>query len=99
MAYNLRISLRAEIETIDATNYYDEISRELGNRFLSELGDTHQKITTNPQFYAYISSNPEDQFRDVKLKSFPYVIIFEVHDDSIIITAVLNTHRKPFATK
>lgn len=95
MAYNLSISLRADIDTINAIDYYDQINPALGDRFIAELKEAYQKIKSNPEYYSYISSNPKDKFRDIKLQSFPYVVIYEIHETDIFINAVLNTHRKP----
>lgn len=98
MAYKLRISIQAQKDVLNAIDYYDQINPFLGSRFLSELFDIYQKITHNPEQYSYISSDKRYQFRDVKLRSFPYVVIYEVIDHNIYITAVLNTYKKPFIT-
>lgn len=95
MAYNLKISLRAEVEALEATNYYDEISDDLGDRFLVELSIVCRKIETNPEYYSYISSNPIDNFRDIKMKSFPFVVIFEICGQDVMVTSVMNTSREP----
>lgn len=96
MVYRLLISIQAEEDVLNAIDYYDNINPFLGSRFLSELFDAYYKRTDNPEQYSYVSSNRQFSFRDLKLKSFPYVIIFEVKDFDIYVTAVLNTHRKPF---
>ena len=96
MAHSFRISIQAEEDTLNATDYYDNISPALGDRFIFELIETYQKIKNNPQHYSFISPDPKDKFRDVKLPSFPYVVVFEIVSAEIIVTAVLNTHRRPF---
>jgi plasmid stabilization system protein ParE len=96
MGYNLQISLRARNDVVNAIDYYDAISSELCDRFLSELSETYKKLVEHPQFHSLISSNPKDQFRDIKLKSFPYVVIYEIHETKVIVTAVMNTSQKPF---
>ena len=98
MVYELFISTQADGDIFDAIDYYDKINPLLSDRFLNELFDTFQKIKNNPQFYSYISSNSMDKFRDVKLKSFPYVVIFEIHEMIAYIGAVMHTSRKPFIT-
>ncbi len=94
--FNLHISDRAEEDVINATDYYDQINPDLGNRFLSELHETYDVLKANPQFYSYISSDPSNKFRDVKLKSFPYLVIYEIINNDVFITAVMHTNRKPF---
>ena len=97
MVYNLRISQQADVDTLNAIDYYDQISPLLGNRFIRELNEAYQKIKNNPEYYSYISTNPKDKFRDIKLPSFPYLVIFEIFQTEVIINTVLNTHKKPFA--
>jgi len=96
MAYELFISKQADGDIFDAIDYYDKINPLLSDRFLTELFDTLQKIRNNPQFYSFISSNSMDKFRDVKLRSFPYVVIFEIHKTIVYIAAVMHTSKKPF---
>ncbi len=96
MLYTLHISARAEDDTLNAIDYYDLISYKLGSRFVEELFEVYQSIQSNPALYSFISVKEKTQFRDVKLKSFPYVVIYETSENDIYITAVLNTHKKPF---
>lgn len=96
MVFKIHVSSRAEDDTINALDYYDKINPALGSRFLYELQDTYQKIRDNPQYYSYISPEPNDKFRDVKMKSFPYLVIYEVYNEDIYISAVMHTFRKPF---
>ena len=96
MTYSLRVSIEAELDILEVTNYYDNINADLCDRFLAELNRMLIKIAINPQFYSYISSNSLTNFRDIKLASFLFVIIYEISNSDVIIAAVLNTHRKPF---
>ena len=96
MEYRLQISIRAQNDAIDAIDYYDNINSDLGTRFITELSDIYKQLKANPQFYSLISSNPADKFRDVKLASFPYVVIYEIYETDVVITSVMSTHRKPF---
>jgi mRNA-degrading endonuclease RelE of RelBE toxin-antitoxin system len=93
MAYNLEISRRAEAEALEAVNYYDEIDDDLGDRFLYELSSVYRKIETNPEYYSYLSDKPSDNFRDIKMKSFPFVVIFEFDGQDVVVTSVMNTNR------
>lgn len=98
MGYKLRVSEQAEKDSLNAIDYYDQINPFLSSRFISELFEVYQRITHNPEQYSYISSDKQYQFRDVKLKSFPYAVIYEVRECDIYVTAILNTYRKPFIT-
>lgn len=93
MLYNLLISKDAENDAINAVDYYDNINSKLGDRFIKELSDTYSKIQQNPDSFSFINASSE--LRDIKLKSFPYVVIYIVSKTNVVVIAVLNTHRKP----
>ncbi len=95
MAYDLLVTDRASREVIKAIDYYDGINAKLGSRFLTELSETYQKLSTAPQLYSFILSNRKSNIRDVKLSSFPYVVIYEIKEKKVMILSVMNTHRKP----
>ena len=95
MAFNLLISIQAQADTITAINYYGAINANIVDRFLTELLNAYRKILENPQYYSYISSKPADKLRDIKLKVFPYVIVYQVQEENVIIMAVFNTYKKP----
>ncbi|PQJ11095.1 hypothetical protein CJD36_014095 [Flavipsychrobacter stenotrophus] len=94
MAYNFIVSIEAELETISATDYYDNKSVSLGTKFLADLNASYSKLITNPQYYKYIARNRKAGLRCIKLKKFPFLVVYHVHMDNITIVSVLNTHRK-----
>jgi len=98
MDYKLVFSSRSESETKDALDYYDHIDARLGERFFIELLEAYQKIIAAPQYYSFVSSVRKRNLRDIKLPSFPYVVIYEVAGDVINIISVMNSYRKPFPT-
>jgi plasmid stabilization system protein ParE len=93
--YNLIITTVAEEHILSACNYYETQQIGLSARFLAELKAVYKKISANPQLYSYISSNPSDRYRDVKLHKFPVVVIYEINENDVIVVAVFNTDRKP----
>ena len=98
MVYELIFSARSEEETSAAINYYDHINPALSDRFFIELLETYQKLSVSPQHYSFISSVRNTSVRDVKLPSFPYVIIDQIQENNFYIISVMNCHRKPFIT-
>jgi len=96
MAYNLHITFGAEMETQNAVEYYFKISDLLVDRFLSELNIVYTKVAANPQFYKYIPKRQHRRFRYTRLKSFPFIVVFRVQEQSVVIYRVFNTHRKPW---
>ncbi len=96
MAFELVFSIRAEEDAIQAIYYYDQISPNLGDHFFIELLEAYQKISETPQYYSFVSIVRKTKIRDIKLPSFPYVVIFKVVKNSVYVIAVKNTHLKPF---
>ena len=95
MGYNIEIKRNAELDTESAIDYYCTISIDLAIRFKDELYATYEKIKTNPDFYKYLSKKRNKSYRCFRLKSFPYLVIYRINDNDIIVIAVFNTHRKP----
>ena len=93
MQFELFITPVALTESMDAFDFYEANSAGLGERFLSSLESTYQKIVHLPKSYGFISEAKD--IRDVKIKDFPFVVIFQIFDAKIIILRVFNTKRKP----
>ncbi len=90
--YRLIITARAELHTLNACFYYEEQLLGLSQRFLEELNNVYNKISANPQHYSYIF--PAEKYRDAKLEKFPYVVVFEIYSNDVIVLAVLNTRQE-----
>jgi len=98
MAYNIEIRPKAELDTENAIDYYFAINVDLAIRHKNELYANYEKIITNPQFYKYISKKGNRQIRFKKLKSFPYIVVFRVKGNTVIVISIFNTHRRPVYT-
>ncbi len=93
MAYHLIITSVAEQNVADACVYYETQHEGLSERFLDELQMAFDKIVAHPLYYSFIS--PDHHFRDIKIIKFPFVVIYEIVENAVIVIAVFNTHRKP----
>ena len=93
MTYNLIITEIAELHALEAAIYYEEQQIGLSERFLSELEDVYKKIAEHPQYYSYISL--QEVYRDISLDKFPYVVIYQVYNNDVIVVDVFHTNRKP----
>lgn len=93
MPFELIISRKAVIETNDAYLFYERASVGLGERFLESLEDVYKNLSLNPQYYGYL--NKAKDIRDVKIKNFPFVIIFKIVNDKVFVLSVFNTGRDP----
>ena len=89
--YSLIIKDRALRMTLEAYDWYEVQKKGLGEEFLAELDTSYKKIQTHPTFYSIIKKN----YRQVSLKRFPYVIVYEIIKSQVIVFAVFHTSRNP----
>ncbi len=97
MRYQLKVSATAYQETDYAYVYYEEQSPGLGERFLKSLEDSYLKLSQTPQYFSYILD--DKNIRDTKIKSFPFVIIFQIEGNTVLVLRVFNTNRNPESLK
>ena len=90
MHYEIVTSPTAFMETGDAYDYYENQSPGLGDRFLKSLEDAYQKLSVGPQHYGFINSRKD--IRDMNIKTFPFVIIFQIVENKVLVLRVFNTN-------
>lgn len=95
MSYTVVVTAEAHDETVVAYQYYEEQQAGLGERFLDALNDTYQSLEQHPAYYGYIAEDPQQVFRDVRVKKFPYVVVYEIREETVIVYAVFHTRRHP----
>ena len=93
MPYTLIIRDVAVEEVKDAYLYYERTSDGLGERFLSELRKRYSEISENPQFYSFIDS--KKSIRDIKVRHFPFQVIYEIIENTVVVFSVFNSHQDP----
>ena len=81
----------AELEFVQAIDYYEECLRGLGNDFAIEVHDTVKRIITNPQAWQVLEGN----IRRSLVNRFPYGILYVYENNEILILAVMHLHRSP----
>lgn len=92
MVNNLIIEPEAVIEIEDAVNYYNSKKLNLGNQFIDYL-DGYFTTLINAKAKFEIKRLPA--YRELPLKRFPFIIIYEIIGNDIIIFSVFNTNRNP----
>lgn len=75
----------------DAYDWYEEQLLNLGEEFLEEVYKIFEKIKRNPQHFG-IAFN---EFRNVRLKRFPYLIIYKIESNKVYINSIRHIRRKP----
>jgi ParE toxin of type II toxin-antitoxin system, parDE len=95
MSFTVIVKQEAHQDTLDAYSYYEEKLAGLGERFLDALQQRYTELSANPTFYSYIDEDPMKVFRDVKLEKFPFVIVYEIIENQVVVYAVHNTYKHP----
>ena len=91
MSYALEIQQEAVIDIQEAFEWYEIQKAGLGFEFIEEVENALANISDHPKFYTAINRF----FRRIKIKRFPYLIIYEIENDLVIINSVPHARKKP----
>lgn len=91
MSYALNLQSEAIIDIQSAFEWYEMQQEGLGDEFIEEMENGFAKICNHPQYYTFI--NPH--FRRFKIQRFPYLIIYEIEKETIIVNSVKHASQKP----
>tara|TARA_B100001105_G_C22249766_1_gene382031 strand:+ start:454 stop:750 length:297 start_codon:yes stop_codon:yes gene_type:complete len=89
LRYAVEIKEEALAEMQDAYDYYEEQKAGLGERFLDNLDDYFERIRNNPLHFQ-VRRKP---YREAFIKTFPFLIIYEIEVTKIIVYSIFNTSR------
>ena len=89
--YALTLKPRAIEMMQDAYNWYETQKHGLGEEFIAELDIYFAKLQSHPEHFGKIRKN----FRQAALKRFPYIIIFEIMKNEVVVFGVFHTKRNP----
>ena len=81
----------AQLELDESFEYYEMQQLKLGYRFVYEVKNTIDRISYFPSAWQQITKNT----RRCLVKTFPYGVIYQILDNTILIVAIANLHRKP----
>lgn len=87
---NLLIEESASTEIHNAYNWYENQSAGLGKKFITALDRAFKTIQKTPNGYEQI-----DRHRQYPLKKFPFVILYEITEETLYVDAVFHTSRNP----
>ena len=89
MTYQLEVKVPAIKQAAQIYAYYERKLPGLGERFIAALTVGYDALRSRP-FYQ-VRKAP---YRYLKLRKFPYRLIYEVHDNTVVIYQVRYTGRK-----
>ena len=81
----------AEEEFFSAIEYYEDCQLELGLRFSEEIYATIKRVCDYPYAWTPIDLNTKRCLTN----KFPFVVLYRIENDHILIMAIMNLHRKP----
>ena len=84
-------STRARQDILTAYEFYEASQRDLGDYFNIQLKDSVASILKVPEGFKLVHKD----FRQIKLKKFPYVIIYSINIEEIVILKVFHTSLNP----
>ena len=91
MTYKIEIRPLATIEIIEAYDWYEAQRESLGLEFLDELEKFYGTLLRNPSTYSYY----ERPVRQGVIKKFPYTVVYEIFDSTIVIYSVFMYRQNP----
>jgi plasmid stabilization system protein ParE len=91
MAYKIEIRPLAATEIIEAFDWYEIQKENLGFEFLDELDKFYKTLLRNPDTYSYY----EKPVREGKIKRFPYTVVYELFDETIVVYSVFMAKQDP----
>jgi toxin ParE1/3/4 len=87
----VEFTFAAEVEALQAFLWYETIKKGLGEDFKESINLKIELLQQNPQAYSFIYKD----IRSVKIKTFPYNLIYRVSNAKIQIIAVFHHSRNP----
>ena len=93
MKYRVELHPAAVEELTEAFEWYEERSSGLGHRFIEAIDSKFAEIANHPDRHARKKAG----FREVTMKVFPYVIIYEILPSNKVafISYIFHTKRNP----
>ena len=92
MVFKIVISALAEYEIEETIEFYESRRKGLGKQFLEYFKGYLKILKTNPELFP-IKKPPF--YRELPLKKNPFVIIYEVFKDEVVVYSVFHTSRNP----
>lgn len=85
------IKEEAKTDLLLAFSYYEDASERLGEKFFKAVEEAFGFIKKSPESYPV----KRGVYRECRIKKFPFVAVYSVVNDSIVVYAVFNTWRNP----
>lgn len=87
----VRFHEEARAEFTAGARYYEQQRRGLGLRFVAEMEETLARIVRAPHLHRTVDGD----IRKVRVRRFPYGVIYRERGRVIEVVAVMHLHRRP----
>lgn len=91
MSFQVIYKLLAQIEALEAFEWYGQAHIGMGESFLAELERTNGFISNNPQLYPAVDA----EIRRANLSRFPYSLFYVIDDQTVNVLSCFHQHREP----
>jgi plasmid stabilization system protein ParE len=91
MRYELVVQSEAIIEMQESFEWYETRRSGLGYEFIEEIEDGFEKLSQSPQHYSAV----DQVYRKLRIRRFPYLIVFEIEDGKVVVIAVRRVSQEP----
>lgn len=92
----LRLHEEAAAEYLEAVRWYRARSQDVARRFRGAVGASIALVRENPTRWGLLPKVPQQlAIRRVRVKDFPYSVIYMVHDAEVVVLAIAHGRRRP----
>lgn len=92
MVFEIIISELASLEITESVAFYESRQKGLGKLFLNSLKSALQILKSNPELF---SIKRKSIYREMPIKKFPFIVIYEIIGNEVIVYSVFHTSRNP----
>ncbi len=85
----------SEQDLDESIKHYEEIDKNLKEKFIKELDFTFNQIKLNPKLYPLVTTYSHKKV----MQKFPYIVYYTIYDNTINILAIFHTSRNPYTLK
>lgn len=86
----IEFSDEAKLDISESYQWYESQQPDLGERFLVEVKQVTKRISTNPESFRKFYS-----YREARLNKFPFLVLYKIFSDKIIVLAIFHTSKSP----
>lgn len=87
----IHVSRSAQADISNSYSYYAEVNISLADRYMRSIDKAFQHILSYPDAYPM----RYNAYRCFVMLDFPFVIIYKIDDDVVVVEAVFHTSRNP----